>query len=82
MAHRDREAHHEKVLTNSRLACSGIGIANALPGLVQGAITSRDVFRHSLTILRLWGPACYVRCLKAIVSRRPCTFLEVISTRG
>ncbi len=49
---------------------------------VQGAITSRDVFRHSLTILRLWGPACYVRCLRAIVSRRHCTFLEVISTRG
>jgi hypothetical protein len=49
---------------------------------VQGAITSRDVFRHSLTILRLWGPLCYVRCLRAIVSRRHCTFLEVISTRG
>lgn len=47
---------------------------------VQGAITGRDVIRHSLTILRLWGPTCYVRCLKAIVSRRPCTFLEVIST--
>jgi hypothetical protein len=48
---------------------------------VQGAITGRDVLRHSLTILRLWGPTCYVRCLRAIVSRRACTFLEVISTR-
>lgn len=48
---------------------------------MQGAITSREVFRHSLTILWLWGPACYVRCLRAIVSRRHCTFLEVI-TRG
>jgi hypothetical protein len=49
---------------------------------VQGAITGRDVIRHSLTILRLWGPSCYVRCLRAIVSRRSCTFLDVISTRG
>jgi hypothetical protein len=48
---------------------------------VQGAITGRDVIRHSFTILRLWGPTCYVRCLRAIVSRRHCTFLEVISTR-
>ena len=47
---------------------------------VQGTITGRDVIRHSLTILRLWGPTCYVRCLRAIVSRRPCTFLDVIST--
>jgi hypothetical protein len=48
---------------------------------VQGTITGRDVLRHSLTILRLWGPTCYVRCLRACVSRRPCTFLDVISTR-
>jgi hypothetical protein len=48
---------------------------------VQGAITGKDVIRHSLTILRLWGPTCYVRCLRAIVSRRSCTFLEVINTR-
>ncbi len=47
---------------------------------VQGTITGRDVIRHSLTILRLWGPTCYVRCLRAIVSRRRCTFLDVVST--
>jgi hypothetical protein len=47
---------------------------------VRGTITGRDVLLHSFTILRLWGPSCYVRCLKAIVSRRPCTFLEVISS--
>jgi hypothetical protein len=49
---------------------------------VQGTITGRDVLRHSLTILRLFGPGCYVRCLRAIVSRRPCTFLQVISARS
>ncbi len=45
---------------------------------MQGVITSRDVFRHSLTILRLWGPSCYLRCLRAMVTRRSCTFLEVL----
>ena len=46
---------------------------------MQGAITSRDVFLHSFTILRLWGPAFYLRCVKAIASGRSCTFLEVLS---
>jgi hypothetical protein len=50
------------------------------PG-VQGTITSRDVLLHSLTILRLWGPAFYVRCLKAIASGRTCTFLDVLARR-
>jgi len=48
------------------------------PGSVQGTITGRDVLFNSVTILRLWGPAFYVRCLRAIASRRPCTFLEVL----
>ncbi len=48
------------------------------PVVVQGSITGRDVIRHSLTILRLWGPACYLRCLRAVASRRSCTFLEVL----
>jgi hypothetical protein len=46
---------------------------------VQGSITSKDVFLHSLTILRLWGPVFYVRCIRAIASRRSCTFLEVLA---
>jgi hypothetical protein len=45
---------------------------------VQGAITAQDVLRHSLTILRLWGLGCYLRCLRAMLSRRPTTFLEVL----
>ena len=61
---------------------SSRGTANAQNSDVQGAITGRDVILHSLTILRLWGPSCYVRCLRAIVSRRRCTFLDVISTRN
>ncbi len=46
---------------------------------VQGTITSKDVFLHSFTILRLWGPSVYLRCLRAIASRRRCTFLGVIA---
>ena len=52
-----------------------------LGGGVQGAITSRDVLVHSLAIVRLFGPAVYVRCLRAIWSGRSCTFLEVLAER-
>jgi hypothetical protein len=48
--------------------------------VMQGAITGRDVLFHSVTILRLFGPVFYVRCLRAIASRRPCTFLEVLAS--
>ncbi len=48
-------------------------------GGMQGVITGRDVLRHSFTILRLWGPATYFRCLRAMLTRRSCTFLEVIN---
>ncbi len=44
---------------------------------MRGAITGRDVFKHSVTILRLWGPRCYFRCLCAVLSRKPSTFLAI-----
>jgi len=47
---------------------------------VQGSITSRDVLLHAFTILRLWGPAFYLRCVRAIASGRHCTFLEVLAS--
>jgi hypothetical protein len=50
-------------------------------GGVQGTITSKDVLLHSVTILRLWGPFFYLRCLRAIASGRACTFLEVLVAR-
>jgi hypothetical protein len=43
-----------------------------------GVITGRDVLKNSLTIFRLFGPRCYLRCLRAALSRRPSTFLEVV----
>lgn len=45
---------------------------------MRGCITGKDVIRQSLTIVRLWGPRAYFRCLGAVVSRRRCTFLEVL----
>jgi hypothetical protein len=46
---------------------------------VQGTITGRDVLLNSATIIRLWGPSFYVRCLRAMMSRKPCTFLQVLA---
>ncbi len=46
---------------------------------VQGTITGKDVILHSFTILRLWGPGVYLRCIRALASRRSCTFLEMIA---
>jgi hypothetical protein len=48
---------------------------------VRGTITSKDVLLHTVTIVRLWGPAFYVRCLRAIASGRSCTFLEVLASK-
>ncbi len=47
---------------------------------MQGTITGRDVLLHSLSIVRLWGLPCYLRCLLVLASRRNSTFLEVLST--
>jgi hypothetical protein len=49
--------------------------------VVQGTITSRDVLLHSVTIVRLFGPGFYLRCLRAIASGRTCTFLEVLASK-
>ena len=44
---------------------------------MRGLITSKDVVLHAFTIVRLWGPRTYLRCLRATLSRRPTTFLAV-----
>jgi hypothetical protein len=45
---------------------------------MQGVITGRDVVRHSITIIRLWGFPTYLRCLRGMLRRRSCTFLDVL----
>ena len=49
---------------------------------MRGVITGRDVVRHSIIILRLFGPRAYLRCLRAALSSRPSTFLEVVHGIG
>jgi hypothetical protein len=49
---------------------------------MQGTITTKEVILHCLTIVRGWGAWCYLRCLRAAVSRSPSTFLGVISRCG
>jgi hypothetical protein len=49
---------------------------------MRGTITAKEVFRHGPTILRIWGPSCYIACVRAALSRRPCTFLEVLLDCG
>lgn len=48
--------------------------------VMKGLITSRDVVTHGFTIVRLWGFATYLRCLRAALSRRPTTFLAIVSS--
>jgi hypothetical protein len=48
---------------------------------MRGLITGQDVIVHTVTIIRLWGLATYVRCLRAALSRRPTTFLAVVHAR-
>jgi hypothetical protein len=49
---------------------------------MHGTITSKEVLLHWLTIVRLWGARCYLRCLLAVVSRTPSTFLGVVAHCG
>ena len=44
---------------------------------MRGVITSRDVLTNVGLIFREFGPRCLLRCLKAIVTSRPTTFLDV-----
>jgi len=45
---------------------------------IQGVITTKDVLRHTATILREFGAATYLRCCAAILLRRRTTFLNCV----
>lgn len=49
---------------------------------MSGTITGRDVVLHAFTIVRLWGPRTYLRCLRAALSKTPSTFLGVVLGGG
>lgn len=46
---------------------------------MSGVITGKDVLLHPFLIIRGWGARCYLRCLRAVLSRRTTTFLSVVS---
>ncbi len=45
---------------------------------MRGTITGKEVFLHSLTIVRLWGVATFLACAWAAITRRSSTFLGVL----
>ena len=45
---------------------------------IGGVITTKDVLRHSGTIVREFGAAAYVRCCMAILLRKRITFLACV----
>jgi hypothetical protein len=61
------------------LVVTADGTWNAGHSRVRGSITGREVIFHSVTILRLWGPSMYLRCLHAVVTGRSCTFLGLLA---
>jgi hypothetical protein len=46
---------------------------------MRGVITRKEVLANAMLIIRLWGLRAYVRCLRAALSSRPSTFLEVVT---
>lgn len=44
---------------------------------MRGFITGKEVLRNGPTIVRHYGPRCYLRCLAAVLLRKRTTFLEV-----
>ena len=45
---------------------------------MRGTITGKDVFIHSLTIVRLFGVSTFLACAWAAVARPRSTFLGVL----
>jgi hypothetical protein len=48
---------------------------------ICGVITTKDVLRHTATIVREFGPGAYLRCCLAILRREQTTFLSCVFAR-
>jgi hypothetical protein len=48
---------------------------------MRGVITGKQLLTNSLTIIRLFGPRTYLRCLRAALSGEPTTFLATVFGR-
>lgn len=49
--------------------------------VMQGVITGRDVLVHTVLIVREFGPRAYLRCIRAALSGKRCTFLGALYGR-
>jgi len=45
--------------------------------MISGTIATKDVLLNASTIVRSFGLGTYVRCLRALLSGRRTTFLEL-----
>ena len=45
--------------------------------MISGTITTKDVLLNASTIVRSFGLSTYVRCLRALLTGRRTTFLEL-----
>lgn len=48
------------------------------PVSICGVITTKEVLRHSATIVREFGASAYLRCCVAILLRKRTTFLNCV----
>ena len=48
--------------------------------MIQGLITTRHVFRHSLLIISEFGLPTFLRCVRAVVGGQPTTFLALVAS--
>ena len=49
---------------------------------ICGVITTKDVLKHSATIVLEFGPAAYLRCCLAILRGERTTFLKLVFARS
>jgi hypothetical protein len=56
-------------------------VASEVAMSINGLITTKDVLKHSATIVREFGAATYLRCCLAILRGRQTTFLNVVFPR-
>jgi hypothetical protein len=68
--------------TSAARSALGSGLARAThcraAMAISGVITSREVIRNTLTIVRKFGPRAYLRCCTAMLKGRRTTFLACV----
>ena len=72
-------------MPDPRRSAAGTAHAVATPqkglAVIQGLITSKDVLRNAGSIVRGYGLLPYLRCIRALLSNRRTTFLELVWAR-